>query len=222
MTFRSFGIKKSKRATDFFRIFHKRGIAMNTHPQEKTRMTPEAYLDFDRASDIKYEYFDGEISAMTGAKKNHNLINTSLTVNLVNRIGNATCRVFSNDMRIKIESKSGYAYPDIAVACGNLEFEDNEFDTLTNPIVIIEILSDSTEAYDRGDKFAYYRAIPTLQEYILVSHNKCRVEQFTRKEGRMWSMLYYEDMGQIIKIESIDCDVPLSDIYQWVEFEGNE
>ncbi len=192
---------------------------MNAQPQKNYRITPEEYLELERNSDIKHEYFDGEIFDMVGAKKNHNLINTSLTVNLVNRIGNATCRVFSNDMRVKIEKKSGYAYPDIAVACGDLEFEDDQLDTLTNPIVIIEILSDSTEAYDRGDKFAYYRAIPTLQEYILVSQNKCRVEQFTKKEGRMWSMLYYEEIGQVIKIESIDCEVPLSDIYQWVEFD---
>ena len=192
---------------------------MNAQSQEKRRMAPKEYLEFDRASDIKHEYFNGQIFAMTGAKKNHNLINTSLTANLVNRIGNSTCRVFSNDMRVKIESESGYAYPDIAVACGNLEFEDDQLDTLTNPIVIMEILSDATEAYDRGDKFAYYRAIPTLQEYILVSQNKCRVEQFIRKEGGMWGMFHYENRGQIIKIESIDCAVPLSDIYQWVEFE---
>ncbi|MEA1967171.1 MAG: Uma2 family endonuclease [Thermodesulfobacteriota bacterium] len=193
---------------------------MNVQPQEKNHMTPEEYLEFDRTSDIKYEYFEGEIFAMTGAKKNHNLINTSITVNLVNKMGNSECRVFSNDMRVKIENKSGFAYPDIAIACGDLEFEDNEFDTLTNPIVIIEILSDSTELYDRTEKFTYYRAISTLQEYILVSQNKCRVERFVRKEGGMWGMFHYECMEQIIKIESIDCEMSLSDIYQWVEFEN--
>lgn len=191
---------------------------MNAKPQEKHPMTPEAYLEFERNAEIKHEYFDGEIFDMVGARKNHNLINTCLTASLVNKIGNRTCRVFSNDMRVKIEKAGGYAYPDIAVACGDLEFEDDHLDTLTNPVVIIEILSNSTEAYDRGDKFAYYRAIPTLREYILVSQNKCRVEQFTKKEGRMWSMFYYEEMEQVVKMESIDCEVPLSDIYKWVVF----
>jgi Uma2 family endonuclease len=197
------------------------GIIMDALPDEKIYMTPEAYLDFDRISEIKYEYFEGKIVAMTGAKKNHNLINANLTADLVARFRaeGSTCRVFSNDMRVKIGNKTGFAYPDIAIACGNLEFEDDELDILNNPIVIIEILSESTEAYDRGDKFAYYRAVPTLLEYILVSQNKCRIEQFVRKEGRMWSMLYYEDMGQVVKIESIDCEVPLSDIYKWVEFD---
>ena len=184
----------------------------------QSKISPEQYLKIERNSDIRHEFFNGELFAMTGAKKNHNLINTSLIVNLVNGIGNSTCRVFSNDMRVKIESESGYVYPDIVVACNNLEFEDSEFDTLTNPIVIIEILSDSTEAFDRGDKFAYYRKIPTLKEYLIVSQSKCRVEQFIKKEGKMWSMLYYEDMDQIIKIDSIDCELLLSDIYQWIEF----
>ncbi|WP_080799789.1 Uma2 family endonuclease [Desulfamplus magnetovallimortis] len=189
---------------------------MNVQVQPQSKMTPDEYFEFDNKSDIRHEFFDGELFAMTGATKNHNLINTSLTVNLVNGITNSTCRVFSNDMRVKIEN--GYVYPDLAVACSDLEFESNDLDTLTNPIVIVEILSNSTEAFDRGDKFSYYRMIPTLKEYILVSQNKCRVEQFIRKEKKMWSMLYYEDMAQIMKIESVNCELLLSDIYKWVEF----
>lgn len=197
---------------------------MDSLPKEKIYMTPEEYLDFDRNSPIRHEYFEGKIVAMTGANKNHNLINANLAADLAAqfRADGSTCRVFSNDMRVKIENKSGFAYPDIAIACGNLEFEDDEIDILNNPMVIIEILSESTEAYERGDKFAHYRAIPTLLEYILVSQNKCRIEQFVRKEGRMWSMLHYEDMGQILKIESIDTGLPLSNIYHWVEFEDEE
>ena len=195
---------------------------MNVQPQEKTRMTPLKYLKFDRASDIKHEFFDGEVFAMTGANRNHNLINTSLTVNLVNRMGNSKCRVFANDMRVKIQSASGFTYPDIAVACGKLEFEDNQLDTLTNPIVLIEILFDSTEAYDRGEKFDYYRAIPTLKELILVSPKKYQVERCVRGDDGGWKYFSYEDVEQVVKIESIDCDVPLAAIYQWVEFEADD
>ena len=196
---------------------------MNAQPQEKTDMTPEEYLALERSSiDIKHEYYGGEIFAMTGAKTNHVLINTNITAGLHNRFvaDNSTCRIFSNDMRVKIESKSGYVYPDIAVACGDIEFEDNQFDTLTNPIVIIEILSDSTEVHDRTEKFDLYREIPTLQDYILVSQNKCRVEHHI-KGPDMWGTLYYTDMEQILKVESIGCEIAISEIYRWIEFESD-
>ena len=150
-----------------------------TAQPHKRKMTPEEYLALERSSlDIKHEFFNGEIFAMVGAKINHVRINANLTGELRNQFkGNkSTCEVLPNDMRVKIET--GYVYPDIAISCGDAEFEDNEFDTLTNPVVIIEILSDSTEAFDRGKKFAYYRAIPTLKEYILVSQNECHVEQY--------------------------------------------
>lgn len=195
-------------------------ISMNAQPQEKVYMTPEAYLELERSSlTIKHEYFDGEVFDMTGAKKNHILINANITRELGNRFRteNATCKVLPNDMRVKIESKGGYVYPDIAIACGELQFEDNQLDTLTNPIVIIEILSDTTELYDRTEKFACYRAIPTLQDYILVSQKKCHVEQFTRQEGRTWKMVYYDDIKQSIQIESVGCEVPLSEIYWDIE-----
>ncbi|MEA2059249.1 MAG: Uma2 family endonuclease [Thermodesulfobacteriota bacterium] len=195
---------------------------MNAQPQEKTYMTPEAYLALERASlDIKHEYVDGEIFAMTGAKKNHILINANMTRELGNRFktDKSTCKVLPSDMRVKIESNGGYVYPDIAVACGDLEFEDNQLDTLINPIVIIEIFSDSTELYDRTDKVACYRAIPTLQDYILVSQKQYHVEQFTRKEGRTWKMVYYDDIRQSIQIESIGCEVSLSEIYWDIKFE---
>ena len=110
----------------------------------------------------------------------------------------------------KLKVKAGMLTPYIAIAWDELEFEDNQLDTLTNPVVIIEILSDSTELYDRTEKFAYYRAIPTLQDYILVSQKQYHVEQFTRKGGRTWEMVYYDDIGQSIQIESIGCEVPLS------------
>ncbi|SLM31186.1 conserved hypothetical protein [Desulfamplus magnetovallimortis] len=196
---------------------------MNAQPQEKPLMNMGEYLELERNSKIKHEYFNGEIFAMVGAKKNHILIGANLTAELRNRFKakNSTCKVLPNDMRVKIDNDkgyTGYTYPDIAITCGSIEFEDNEFDTLTNPIVIIEILSDSTEAFDRGDKFAYYRGIPTLKEYILVSQKRCRIEKFVRENDGLWSLFLYEEIKQTMKIDSIDCELPLSEIYWEIEF----
>ena len=192
---------------------------MNIQPQEKTIMTPAEYLVIERASlDIKHEFYDGEIFAMVGAGRNHVRINANLTAKLHNKfeINNNHCEVWPNDMRVKIEN--GYVYPDIVVTCDDAAFEDNEFDTLINPVVIMEILSDSTELFDRTKKFSHYRKIPTLQEYILVSQHEYWVEKYTRQND-IWGYQSYEGIDQTLKIESADCELPLSEIYLNVEFE---
>jgi len=193
---------------------------MTAQPQDKNKMTPEEYLALERSSlDIKYEFFDGEAFAMVGARANHVRINANLTREIGNKFktNRFICEVFPNDMRVKI--KDSYAYPDIVISCGNAEFEDDEFDTLTNPVVIMEILSDSTERFDRGDKFAYYRMIPTLKEYILISQKKYLVDQFTRIEDG-WKYRSYANADHILKMASVDCELPLSEIYLNVEFES--
>ncbi|HBT88622.1 Uma2 family endonuclease [Desulfobacter sp.] len=193
---------------------------MTAQPQEKNKMTPREYLTRERSSfDIKHEFFNGEIFAMVGAGRNHNRINVNLTRELGNdfKANQFTCDLFSNDMRVKIEDS--YAYPDIVIFCGDAKFEDNEFDTLTNPVIIMEILSDSTEAFDRGDKFAYYRVIPTLKEYILISQKKIRVEQFILRDDNKWEYRSYEGTNLVLNMESIQCELPLSEIYLNVKFE---
>ena len=193
---------------------------MTAQPQEKNKMTPREYLTRERSSfDIKHEFFNGEIFAMVGAGRNHNRINVNLTRELCNdfKANQFACDLFSNDMRVKIEDS--YAYPDIVIFCGDAKFEDNEFDTLTNPVIIVEILSDSTEAFDRGDKFAYYRAIPTLKEYILISQKKIRVEQFILRDDNKWEYRSYEGTNLVLNMESIQCELPLSEIYLNVKFE---
>ena len=193
---------------------------MTAQPQEKNKMTPREYLTRERSSfDIKHEFFNGEIFAMVGAGRNHNRINVNLTRELGNdfKANQFACDLFSNDMRVKIEDS--YAYPDIVIFCGDAKFEDNEFDTLTNPVIIMEILSDSTEAFDRGDKFAYYRAIPTLKEYILISQKKIRVEQFILRGDNKWEYRSYEGTNLVLNMESIQCELPLSEIYLNVKFE---
>jgi Uma2 family endonuclease len=196
------------------------GEKMTTQPKEKNTMTQSEYLAMERSAlDIKYEYFEGEIFAMVGARKNHVRINANLTRKIGNKFeaNNTPCEVWPNDMRVKIEN--GYVYPDIAISCKDAEFEDNEFDTLTNPIVIIEILSESTEAFDRGKKFGFYQAIPTLQEYILVSQDRYYVEQFIRTNDGKWEYLSLKNIDQILKMESVHCELPLSEIYWDIEFE---
>ncbi|EIM63811.1 Uma2 family endonuclease [Desulfobacter postgatei] len=193
---------------------------MTAQLQDKNKMTPGEYLALEKSAlDIKYEFFDGEAFAMVGAGRNHNRINVNLTVALGGKFkaDKSTCNLFSNDMRVKIAEN--YVYPDIVIYCGDAEFEDDEFDTLTNPVVIMEILSDSTEVFDRGKKFAYYQTIPTLQEYILVSQKECRVEQYTRS-GDGWLYRSYKGADRILKMESVNCELPLSEIYWDVEFES--
>ena len=193
---------------------------MTVKRQKKNKMTPGEYLALERSSlDIKHEFFDGDVFAMVGAGINHNRININLAGELRNRFkaDNSPCEVLSNDMRVKIENN--YTYPDIVIFCGDAQFEDNKFDTLTNPVIIIEILSDSTEAFDRGDKFTYYRAIPALKEYILVSQKKYHVEQYIRSDNGKWEYRSYESPDQMLNMESVNCDVLLSEIYLNVKFE---
>ena len=188
--------------------------------QEKLKMTTEEYLKFERVSEIRHEYYDGEIFAMTGAKVNHNRIGSNINRFLGNQLADRSCDVFLSDMRVKIQRVDKYTYPDVVVVCGDLELEDEKFDTLLNPVVIIEILSNSTELYDRGEKFAHYRLIPSLQEYILVSQYHCKVEKFIRGDDGIWRIFDpYTKIDTKIKLESIDCQLSLSEIYHRVEFE---
>ncbi len=187
-------------------------------PQEKKKMTPKEYLEFEKNSEFKHEYFDGEIFAMVGAKFNHNRISSNIVREVGNQLKQTPCSVFSSDMRVKIQEIEKYTYPDIVVACDKIELLEDELDSLLNPVVIIEILSHSTEAYDRGLKFTHYQFIDSLQEYILIAQHACDVVKFKRNEGNSWLYTSHMNMEQAIKIESIECELPLSEIYHKVEF----
>ena len=188
-------------------------------PQKTDKITPEEYLELEKNSELKHEYFEGEIFAMTGAKPNHNLISFNIVGELKNQLKGSPCMGFTSDQRIKIEAVTKYVYPDISIACDEVKFDDDPLGSLLNPVVVFEILSDSTEAYDRGMKFQHYRLLPSLQEYILVSQNHCLVEKYVRKNDRSWKYVSYEKMEQTLTIESINCEVLLLDIYYRVEFE---
>ncbi len=188
--------------------------------QKKEKITPDEYLEFDKNSDVKNEYFDGEIFAMVGASLNHNRISFNLVRELGNTLKNTHCEGFAGDMRVKVQEIDKYTYPDIAVACGKIELEEKGLDTLLNPILIIEILSDATEAYDRGLKFEHYQLIASLQEYILVSQHSCSVIRYLRNPDNSWNYRKYTGMKDVLQIQSITCELPLSEIYHNVEFDS--
>ncbi len=188
-------------------------------PSQKLKMTPDEYLEFEKKSEIKHEYFNGEIFAMTGARPNHNRIQRNVAGILWGQMAGKPCEFFLSDQRVKIEALEKYTYPDVSIACDNIQFEDDPLGSLTNPIVIIEILSNTTEAYDRGMKFAHYRLIDTLQEYVLISQDHCQTERYLRnRDDSTWILSVCNDMAQKLTIESIQCELPLADVYQRVQF----
>lgn len=187
----------------------------------KTFMTPQEYLKFERASDTKHEYYAGEIFAMTGASKNHNRIVISASSALYAQLRQRPCDIFANDMRVKILSTGLYTYPDISIVCAVPEFEDDEVDTLLNPTVVIEVLSPSTEAYDRGKKFQHYRSIPSLQEYILIAQDSVQIEHYVLRENE-WVFIDASTLDGSLTLPSIDCTLRLSDVYEKVEFDDQE
>ncbi|MBF0117875.1 MAG: Uma2 family endonuclease [Desulfobacterales bacterium] len=182
-------------------------------------ISEEEYLEMERVSEIKHEYHEGEIFAMAGASDSHNLI----TANVIREIGiqlkTKNCFAYVNDMKIRINKLKKYLYPDIMVVCGEKKFFDNQKkDALLDANLIVEVLSDSTEAYDRGDKFRYYRQLNSLKEYLLISQKEKRVEKYLKNETGFWMFSETnEDQPQII-LESIDCKLNLEDIYQKVDF----
>jgi len=174
--------------------------------------SPEEYLALERAAETKSEYVDGYIYAMTGASRAHNLVTVNISLRLGNQLLNRPCEIYVADMRVKAATARSYRYPDITVVCGQPEFEDPRFDTLTNPTVLIEVLSPTTEATDRGRKFAEYRGIPSLREYLLVSQDQPRIERYARQaEG--WLLTVAEGLEAKVRLEAIDCALDLAEVY---------
>lgn len=188
--------------------------------QLKTKITPEDYLEIERQAEYKSEYFAGEMFAMAGASKRHNLIVSNLIRTLGNQLLESDCNVYPSDMRIKIPRVKKYTYADVVIACGQEEFDDEKEDTLLNPLVIIEVLSDSTEAYDRGQKFVYYQKIPSLQEYLLVSQHDCQIEQYVRNSERFWTYAEYHDAEDSVTIQTVKVELRLKDIYARLPLEN--
>ncbi len=175
------------------------------------------YLALERAASTKSEYFDGEIFAMAGASREHNQISTNTVRVLANQLLDKLCNVYASDMKVKIDKVKKYTYPDIVIACEQEKFEDEKKDILLNPIVIIEILSASTEAYGRGQKFFHYQFIASLVQYILISQSTFRVESFVRQRNGSWLYLEFHDISDLVELKAIECTLPIKEVYRKID-----
>jgi Uma2 family endonuclease len=187
----------------------------------KTRYTPAQYLALERKSPIKHEYYAGEMFAMAGGSREHNLIAGNLHAEVRAQLRDRPCEVYVSDMRVLVSPTGLYTYPDVVAVCGERQFEDGEVDTLLNPNLIVEILSPSTEAYDRGEKFATYRRLESLREYVMVAQDQVRVERYTR-QGDEWLLTELSRLEDTLRLESIGCAVTVRELYAKVEFAGEE
>jgi Uma2 family endonuclease len=185
--------------------------------QTKVRYTPEEYLALEREAQQKSEYFAGEIFPMSGASEQHNLIVTNLVGELRAQLKGRPCKTYPSDMRLKVVSTGLFTYPDVMVVCGQTLFDDEQQDTLLNPSIIIEVLSKSTEGYDRGEKFAHYRKVPSLTDYLLVSQSKVHVEHYVRQPDNHWLLSESDALESVVRIASINCELSLAEVYDKVE-----
>lgn len=176
------------------------------------RISAEEYLELERAAGERHELIDGEIFAMSGGSREHSLIALNIGSELRAALRPKPCEVFTSDLRIRIEATNRYTYADVTVGCGPPLFLDEKRDTLLNPIAVFEVLSDSTESYDRGDKFASYRTIPSLQEYVLVSQKQELVEHFHRQPDGSW-LLRVSGAGESVALPSLACELAVDEIY---------
>lgn len=182
-----------------------------------SRMTPEEYLEAERSAETKSEYFAGEVFAVAGAGEAHNLVVANLIVSLGTQLRRRPCRIYPSDLRVLVSETGLYTYPDVVVVCGEPRFLDEKRDTLLNPTLLVEVLSETTEGYDRGKKFEHYRRIDSLQEYVLVSPVAPRVERFLRQEGGTWLFSEASGLEETAELPSIGCALPLTEVYEKIE-----
>ena len=184
----------------------------------KPFLTPQEYLAHERRAETKSEYLRGEMFAMSGASREHNLIAVNVSRELSQQLRERDCEVYQGDMRVKVSPTGLYTYPDVTVVCGQPEFEDAEVDTLLNPKVLVEVLSLSTADYDRGGKFTHYRRLPSLQEYVLISQDCPLVEHYVRQGEDEWLLTEQRALQDTLVLPSIQCELPLAEIYLKVQF----
>jgi Uma2 family endonuclease len=183
----------------------------------RKRYTPEEYLAIERAADFKSEYVDGFIIAMSGARREHNLIAGNLGGELRAQLKARPCETYLSDMRVLVSQTGLYTYPDVTVVCGEPLFLDDTRDNLLNPMVIVEVLSPSTKSYDRGKKFEHYRRLDSLREYVLVAQDEVLVEHYLR-QGDDWLPTVLRSLDDTLSLVSIDCHVSLREVYARIVF----
>lgn len=184
-----------------------------------SRFTPEEYLAQERQAQTKSEYLNGEIFAMSGASRRHNLITVNITAGLHAQLRQRPCEVYTSDMRVKVSPTGLYTYPDVVVVCDEPQFEDAELDTLLNPTLIVEVLSKSTEDYDRGSKFEHYRSLDSLQEYVLVAQDRCHIVHYIRQPGNTWVLSETQLLNDRLPLPSLGGELLVSEVYAKVRFD---
>ena len=187
--------------------------------QEQRFYTPQEYLLREEKAEYKSEYYQGKIIALAGASVNHNRITGNIFKALSNSVESEPCEVFMNDLRVWIERRNRYVYPDVAVVCGGIDFAERRNDTITNPQIIIEVLSTSTESYDRGDKFRAYWTLDSLEEYVLVDQYRMRVEYFRQLNERDWFLRVFTKAEESLELKSVGAEIPLAQIYKNVTWD---
>lgn len=185
--------------------------------QLKQRYTPEEYLAIERKLESRHEYYQGEMFAMSGASREHNLISMNIAASLHRQFANQPCEVYQHDMRVKVTTIGMYVYPDVVATCKKPRFEDDTFDTLLNPQLIVEVLSESTEGFDRGMKFESYRKIESLHEYLLVDQNRPHIEHYSREHGP-WVLSEAHGLESALLLPAVNCRLDLADVYAKVDF----
>jgi Uma2 family endonuclease len=185
----------------------------------KRLYTEAEYLAIERDVETKHEFYRGEMFAMAGASRQHNRITVNVSAVLHEQLKTRDCEHFASDMRVKVESTILYTYPDVVITCHEPRFLDKEVDTLLNPQVIIEVLSDSTEKYDRGKKFEHYRTIPSLREYILIAQDRPHIDRFALNDLGQWVLNDTTGLDAVIELTAVSCRLPLAEVYAKVEFE---
>ena len=184
----------------------------------KRLLTPQEYLVRERLADFKSEYYRGEMFAMAGASFLHSLVKDNLSGETRQQLKNGPCLVVTSDLRVLVNSTGLYTYPDIVIVCDEPQFEDGVFDTLLNPTALVEVLSDSTEKYDRGAKFKQFRQIPSLREYILAAQDQALVERYVRQADDSWLLTEFKELAATFAFSSVTVRIPMTEIYRGVKF----
>jgi Uma2 family endonuclease len=188
----------------------------------KPLLTPQEYLAIERKAEFKSEFYQGEMFAMAGASWEHTTIKDNVARHAGNQLADGPCRALTSDLRVKADATRVYIYPDIVVVFGEPQFEDKVFDTLLNPRVIVEVLSNSTEEYDRGTKFKHYRKVSSVQEVVLIAQDRPLVERYVRQADNDWLLNQFADLTMTFAFSSVPVKIAMTDIYRGVEFPEEE
>lgn len=179
-------------------------------------LSPEEYLVLERGAEFKSEYIDGVMYAMAGGNERHNLIAANVIITIGAQLRDLPCRVYPSDLKVRVPNSRRFFYPDVSIVCGETEFADDEKDVVLNPVVVVEVLSESTAAFDRGKKFQSYQQIESLQEYLLVSQDEYVLEHFLRQDGDHWLYTKAGGLEETIALPTVNCQLALKDVYSKV------